>query len=381
MELTQFFEDIIARDECLILAFNPKKNDYEEAGYAADYKTPSFTGRMEIFDNPAEAKNSPLWKALVKMGLNPKVVKSRSNKFIFTESIESVENVDENSPIDKSEYDDFKQELVSNGDLTSKFDKEFFDAIYPGKGYKDYIKSVDEDLGQIIEDAKNGSEYAECYLLIAARKMAYFVFWKVFIGAKASPKVISARLDNGDFGEFISLMFIAFDKAIKSFKPKIYKDGTMKIGNWQYWFGQYLRMDCIAENNHRRKDHNENAINPDGMEGSEKGGATAWDKLTGDNASFIETDDFISGWKELCDDPELDEPCSTKVDYPKRQLIADVLEGKSLPEIAKDFGVAKNTIYSAANIGELLVVYDIDQSELARELHNNPDRIIGFLRK
>lgn len=372
MKLDLFFEDIITRGECLIKAFNPKINDYEEVGYAADYKTPSFTGRMEIFDTVKDAVNSPLWKALVKMGLKPKV--SMQNRG-FRESIEN------DTSISKNDYDEFKQELVNNGELSSKFDKEFFDAIYPGKGYKNYVESVDEDLGTIIQDAKDGSEYAECYLLIAARKMAYYVFWKVFIGAKATSKVISARLDNGDFGEFISLMFIAFDKAIKSFKPKVYKDGTMKIGNWQYWFGQYLRMDCISENIKRMKDPNEGALNPDGMESSEKGSASAWDKLTGDNASFIETNDFISSWKELCDDPELDEPCSKKVDYPKRQLIADVLEGKSLPEIAKKFDVSKNTLYSAANIGELLAIYDIDQGELARELHNNPERIVRMLRK
>lgn len=372
MKLNSIFEDIIAKGECLIKAFNPKINDYEEVGYAADYKTPSFTGRMEIFDNPKDAMNSLLWKTLVKMGLKPKV--SMQNRG-FRESIEN------DTSISKNDYDEFKQELINNGELSSKFDKEFFDAIYPGKGYKNYVESVDEDLGTIIQDAKDGSEYAECYLLIAARKMAYYVFWKVFIGAKATSKVISARLDNGDFGEFISLMFIAFDKAIKSFKPKVYKDGTMKIGNWQYWFGQYLRMDCISENIKRMKDPNEGALNPDGMESSEKGGASAWDKLTGDNASFIETNDFISSWKELCDDPELDEPCSKKVDYPKRQLIADILEGKSLPEIAKKFDVSKNTLYSAANIGELLAIYDIDQGELARELHNNPERIVGMLRK
>ena len=78
--------------------------------------------------------------------------------------------------------------------------------------------------------------------------MCYYVFWKVFIGSAASAKVIKARLDNGDFSDFIGIMYVAFDKAIKSFKPKIYKDGTMKIGNWQYWFGQYLRMDAISKN-------------------------------------------------------------------------------------------------------------------------------------
>ena len=222
--------------------------------------------------------------------------------------------------LDKNDYIEFRNELKANGSLSSKFDDEFFNSVYPGRGYKDYVASVGEDLGKIIEDAKAGNEYAECYLIIAARKMCYYVFWKVFIGSAASAKVIKARLDNGDFSDFIGIMYIAFDKAIKSFKPKIYKDGTMKIGNWQYWFGQYLRMDAISENIQRAKDPNENALNPDGMDDSEKGGATAWDKLTGDNATKLDFDDFASDWREFCNDPEMNESASKKVNVPKRKI-------------------------------------------------------------
>lgn len=297
----------------------------------------------------------------------------------FNEAL-GVDNAEE---FDRNDYREFKDELAANGSLTSKFDKEFFDAIYPGKGYKDYLASVEEDLGTIINDAKAGNEYAECYLLIAARKMCYYVFWKVFIGHSASAKVIATRLNNGDFGEFIGIMFIAFDKAIKSFKPKIYKDGTMKIGNWQYWYGQYLRMDCISENVQRAKDPIEGAMAPDGMDDSERGGATAWDKVTGEeHASHLETDDFFSSWKEFCDDPELDESCSKKVSLPKRKLIADILAGdKSLPEIAEEYGVAKNTLYAAANVGPLLAAHDVNQEELAKALHDDPERLLGMLRK
>lgn len=291
--------------------------------------------------------------------------------------------VDNAESLDRNDYMEFRQELESNGSLTSKFDREFFDAVYPGKGYKDYLASVDNDLGQIIEDAKAGNEYAECYLIIAARKMCYYVFWKVFIGHAASAKVIATRLDNGDFGEFIGIMFIAFDKAIRSFKPKTYKDGTMKIGNWQYWFGQYLRMDCISENVQRAKDPIEGAMAPDGMDDSEKGGATAWDKVTGEeHASHIEADEFTDSWLEFCNDPSLDEPCSKKVNFPKRKLIADILEGKkSLPEIAEEAGVAKNTLYSAANVGSLLAKYDINQEMLAKALHDDPEKVLSMLRK
>lgn len=283
--------------------------------------------------------------------------------------------------LDKNDYIEFRNELKANGSLSSKFDDEFFNSVYPGRGYKDYVASVGEDLGKIIEDAKAGNEYAECYLIIAARKMCYYIFWKVFIGSAASAKVIKARLDNGDFSDFIGIMYIAFDKAIKSFKPKIYKDGTMKIGNWQYWFGQYLRMDAISENIQRAKDPNENALNPDGMDDSEKGGATAWDKLTGDNATEIDVDDFSADWREFCNDPEMNESASKKVNVPKRKILAMALRGKSIPEIASKLGVAKNTIYSAMDFGDLLKKYDIDQNELARKLHDDPDLVIGMLER
>lgn len=283
--------------------------------------------------------------------------------------------------LDKNDYIEFRNELKANGSLSSKFDDEFFNSVYPGRGYKDYVASVGEDLSKIIEDAKAGNEYAECYLIIAARKMCYYIFWKVFIGSAASAKVIKARLDNGDFNDFIGIMYIAFDKAIKSFKPKIYKDGTMKIGNWQYWFGQYLRMDAISENIQRAKDPNENALNPDGMDDSEKGGATAWDKLTGENATEIDVDDFSADWRDFCNDPEMNESASKKVNVPKRKILAMALRGKSIPEIASELDVAKNTIYAAMDFGDLLKKYDIDQNELARKLHDDPDLVIGMLER
>lgn len=295
----------------------------------------------------------------------------------MTEAL-GVENVES---LDKNDYMEFRNELKANGSLSSKFDEEFFNSVYPGSGYKAYVASVNEDLGKIIEDAKAGNEYAECYLIIAARKMCYYIFWKVFIGSAASGKVIKARLDNGDFSDFIGIMYIAFDKAIKSFKPKVYKDGTMKIGNWQYWFGQYLRMDAISENVQRAKDPNENALNPDGMDDSEKGGATAWDKLTGDNATELDVDDFSADWRDFCNDPEMNESASKKVDVPKRKILAMVLKGKSIPEIASELDVAKNTIYAAMNVGDLMKKYNIDQGELAQKLHNDPDFIIGCLER
>ena len=155
----------------------------------------------------------------------------------------------------------------------------------------------------------------------------------------------------------------------------------MKIGNWQYWFGQYLRMDAISENIQRAKDPNENALNPDGMDDSEKGGATAWDKLTGENATEFSFDDFSADWRDFCNDPEMNESASKKVNVPKRKILAMALKGKSIPEIASELDVAKNTIYAAMDFGDLLKKYGIDQRDLAKKLHDDPDLVIGMLER
>ena len=90
----------------------------------------------------------------------------------MTEAL-GVENIES---LDRNDYMEFRNELKANGSLSSKFDDEFFNSVYPGRGYKDYVASVDEDLGKIIEDAKAGNEYAECYLIIAARKLQLFEY-------------------------------------------------------------------------------------------------------------------------------------------------------------------------------------------------------------
>ena len=41
--------------------------------------------------------------------------------------------------LDKNDYIEFRNELKANGSLSSKFDDEFFNAVYPGRGYKDYV--------------------------------------------------------------------------------------------------------------------------------------------------------------------------------------------------------------------------------------------------
>ena len=77
----------------------------------------------------------------------------------------------------------------------------------------------------------------------------------------------------------------------------------------------------------------------------------------------------------------MNQSASKKVDVPKRKILAMVLKGRSIPEIASELDVAKNTIYAAMNVGDLMKKYNIDQGELAQKLHNDPDFIIGMLER
>lgn len=339
---------------------------------------------VDAYGNPIYVNFSPDWKRNIISLLKDKM--KYSDDIISTLGFKKV-NIDSDriteSKADEDEegFEDFKKELASSGSIKSQFDDIFYKSIYPGKGYKDYIDSNGEDLLTIINDAKEGNDFATFYLLNNAKQMIYYVFWKNFIGAKASGKVIQRRIANGDFNEFISLIFIAFSKAIKSFKPKVYKNGGVKIGNWAYWLGQYLKMDAIAYNRDKMNDPTESALRPDTMEQSEKSSATAWDKLTSDIATSNVDDDFLDSWEDFTRDPSLNEPVSRKIDIPKRKILADVFsQEKTIPEIAADLGVTKNTLYSAVNIGSLLKKYNINQDDLAKYLHNDPDVLINALR-
>ena len=289
-----------------------------------------------------------------------------------------------------------------------------FDAYFTAnKSYKDYAAEVGDDLAQVIDDAKNGSgedqENARYYLIINAKDMIYKVCWNNFLKVKPiklplsekdkldgkkdtlkdqvrtvalSNKELAARLNNGGFEDFCPFVFIALDKCLKAFNSDKYD--KVKIGNWQWYFGRYLKAEAIMENyDIYINNPTENAIHPDSENDVGVGDAAAsyWDDLQGNNvglASNQEHDEFTDAWADLCNDSSLD---SSKDDV--RGIVADLLRGKEISEIAANRGCSKNKIrYSiAASFGDLCKKYDISQSDLAQNLHKNPDKLLRMLEK
>ena len=262
----------------------------------------------------------------------------------------------------------------SYGTLNTQFDKMF--ALTPS------AREYEDDLLGAIFDAKDGSEDAELFLINKSKKMIFHVFWTNFIGKSAPKKVIQARISNGEFYDFISLVYIAFDKAIKAFKTDVYD--SVKIGNFQFYLGKYLKAEAISWNKKEDDDPVSGAINPDGMstESESKGPNTgnAWDSIVG-GAEDDSDADFLSNWAEFCADPRMNEPLSKKVSTPRKEVIAKVLSGeKTIPQIADELGVTKATLYSAVNISDILKDYDINQSDLAKKLATDPDAILSSLK-
>ena len=257
------------------------------------------------------------------------------------------------------------------GELNSQFDELFI--------MTSSAKEYEGDLERAIEDAKDGNSDAELYLLNRCKKMIFYIFWTNFIGKEASKKVVKTRIDNGEFEDFLALVYIAFDKAIKAFKPSAYDN--MKLGNFQYYLGRYLKAEAISWNIKEKEDPTMDSIRPDGMtsETESKGAGTgnAWDFLVG-GTEDESTADFIEDWKLFAKSPELNEPLSKKVKTPRKKVLAQILDGKkSIPDIAKDLDVTKTTIYTAiSDVGKVLKDYGIDRRTMTRVLKTDPDAIL-----
>lgn len=257
------------------------------------------------------------------------------------------------------------------GELNSQFD-EMFAMTSTAEEYED-------DLEGAVEDAKVGNEDAELYLLNKCKKMIFYVFWTNFIGKEASKNAAKIRIANGEFEDFLALVYIAFDKAIKAFKPSAYDN--MKLGNFQYYLGRYLKAEAISWNTKEKEDPVADSIHPDGMtsETESKGAGTgnAWDSLVG-GTEDESTSDFIEDWKLFARSPELNEPLSKKVKTPRKKILAKILTGeKSIPDIAKDLDVTKTTIYTAiSDVGKILKDFGIDRRTMAKVLKTDPNAIL-----
>lgn len=271
----------------------------------------------------------------------------------------------------------FSTIIEAQDNMRDVLTREFYSAIYPGKGYDDYLKDNEGDLRKIITDAKKSNDFAECYLILKSKERVFGVFWNNFLGKASSNVIKKRRINNGDFNEFIGLIFIAFDKAIKSFDLKKYKNLT--LGNWQYWFGQYLKREAISENTRNMNAGPANTIHPDTVGDEDDSAGGYWDKIASHDDTLFDGD-FEKNWKEFCSSPEMNSKFSAKIDKKRKEILADVLKGdRTVNMIASDYGVAGNTIRSAINVGDLLRRYDITQEDLGKYLHDDPDFILGSL--
>lgn len=269
------------------------------------------------------------------------------------------------------DVDDIETEDTGYGSLNSEFNKIF-------KLTPESLKYAD-NLEEAIFDAKNGNDDAELYLLNKSKNMIFSVFWKNFIGKEASKRVMKLRISNGAFHDFVSLIYIAFEKAVKAFDPKKYS--KIKIGNFQYYLGRYLKAEAISYNIKKSSDPLDSAISPDGMdsENKEEGNRSAWDSFVGGKEDEYERD-FIDSWKDFCNDPRMNDYLSKKVKKPLRQVLKTVLSGKySIPQIAEKLGITKASLYNAIDIGDILKDYNIDQSELSKYLRSDPDLLLKYL--
>ena len=260
------------------------------------------------------------------------------------------------------------------GSLNNQFDRVF--TLTPK------AQEYEKDLEGAIADAKRGSDDAEIFLISKCKKMIFHVFWANFIGEKASKRVIARRLANDEFNDFLSLVYIAFEKAIKAFSLASYD--KVKIGNFQYYLGRYLKAEAISYNTRENDDPSSKAIRPDSVtsETESKGSGTgnAWDYIVGgaEDENYV---DFLENWKDFCNDPRMSEPLSKKIKTPRKLVLAKILSGdKTIPQIADELGITKATLYSAIDIGDILSDNGIEQSEMAKYLKAYPDELINKLR-
>lgn len=260
------------------------------------------------------------------------------------------------------------------GFLNSQFDETF--------AMTDAAKEYEVgNLNDAIAAAKKGDDDAELFLLNKSKKMIFHVFWDNFIGKSAPKKVIKMRLANDEFGDFLSLVYIAFEKAIKAFDPGKYND--IKIGNFQYYLGRYLKAEAISWNKKEEDDPTSSSVRPDGMnsetESKGAGNGNAWDSLVGGSEDESNLD-FIEDWKDFCNDPRMNEPLSKKVSASRKSILSKLLQGKSVPQLADELGITKATAYSNINFGDILKDYGIDQSQMAKVLSVDPDAILNPLK-
>lgn len=261
-----------------------------------------------------------------------------------------------------------------------------------------------EDAQELINKAKdkangkNGREeeaaFLYCYKLVF--KMAAKYFW-VFLGPNSRSQQI--RIENDGFYDYAGLCNEAMYKALKTFDPMKATTVAELKGGLQFYFKGYIELGTKKYNKEYNmhgmsgwgaNDAQDNiqVVNPDSYEND--GNKSAWDNLSPDVDSAYENADFgfAENWRKLAADKELHGK------KPYNKMLAAILKGDSVEDVATEFGISKNTVRekffstkhnrengSNGLLADLCDKYGIDMNELANNLRTNTAFIINTLSK
>lgn len=269
-----------------------------------------------------------------------------------------------------------------------------------------YAAKDNVERGDSSKEAKNSF----LYLYKIVFQMAAKYFW-TFLGP--NPHSQQIRIENDGFYDYATLCTEAMYKAIQKYDPEkadtieelkhgiqYYFRGYIKAGTLKYnaeynlhgLTGQGL-LSGTDENGEKVHVNDEiNVIRPDSYDMD--GNKSAWDSvMTGPNAyddvsGGADDYDFKETWKRLCQDPSLHGK------KPYNKMMASILSGNSVEDVAEEFGVSKNTVRekffstkhnrengSNGLLADLCKKYDISQEDLAAALQDYPEFIINSLRK
>lgn len=303
--------------------------------------------------------------------------------------------------------------MIRLNERTINLGKEYTDFFYNKDGIEEWGDEKFETLEggrEVFKLAKNKtkgkstkeSEKAILYLYKIVKKMAMKYFW-VFLGPNTKSQ--QQRIANGDDYEYFSMCTEALYDALKTFKPsKATTVAELKSG-FQFYFRGYIKAATIKVNK-ERDNHGLNGygadsnndiqvINPDSYD--VEGSKSAWDNLdysTDDFTKKFETEDddndeFKAAWKELAQDKAL----HVKGKH-WNEILAEILKGNSVENIAVEFGVAKNTVREKffttkhnrenGNDGLLDVLmkkYHINMMDLADNLGKNLSFMVNTLKE
>lgn len=178
-----------------------------------------------------------------------------------------------------------------------------------------------------INKARKGNQFAILYTFYTARKMVAYYMWKGVFGSK---KYFKKNIMEGKDYDYLSEVMCMLPKALASFKETLYDKEEFCIRGWNQWMLNYIRM---AKRGMIEK---ENIISLN---------VTIYD---GDY-NPIKLEDLLEDQRNSFDD---DLHNSMKIESfhkilsdSEKELFAYIYKGYSVPEIAKHFGVSRQTIY------------------------------------